>query len=180
MIYSADMTPEQYNKTDELSIRNIEFHSDNINTTVKNINNIIFVLAAGTFAVSISFIGYLKTAPKDPCLLILAWGFLLGAICGNVSVHYLSSKSSGRYIKEINDYRANNFTPHWNMTETKDETIKLIRKWTNGLTIFVFLCLFLGLVFLMAFGGINLVSQGSSQQDIVNYTPTQDIFTTTS
>ena len=153
------MTPEQFHKhAEEVSSRNIEVLGEISNTAVKNINNIIFVISAGTFAVSISFIGYLKTPPHDPALLIIAWIFFICAICGNVAVHYIVTMVSEIRIREINEYRVSGFNPKWDMLESKNPKAKSLKILGKRITYFIFLFIFLGLVFLVCFGGVNLFS----------------------
>lgn len=164
---------EQFEHFEKISFENIKTNKDIHLNTVKTLNSIIFTIGAGTFAVSISFMGYLKVAPEHPWVLIWSWIFFFATICGNVVVHVLSSFIAVRLIKELNDHRKNNFMPPWDMRTTRDDKTKSMQKWANGLSIFVFSCLFIGIVFLMVFTGINLLSQHPTSPDPIycsNYT----------
>jgi len=155
------MTPEERRReADILSLDNIRVHRDNANSTVKNVNHIIFVLSAGIFTVSINFIGQLKTLPKYPWLLISSWVFLFLTICANVTVQYLDVKRSEKMIAELNAHRQSNFSLAWNMAESRDPVVRAILPWLKKLTYAVFTFLFLGFVSLILFGAINLLSQG--------------------
>ncbi|MDQ5954872.1 MAG: hypothetical protein QG583_800 [Patescibacteria group bacterium] len=152
------MTPEKFKEIDTLSLDNIRMYRDVSNTAVKHVNNIIFIISSGTFVASISFIGYLKTTPKYPWLLIFAWVFFFSAICGNVIVHYLSAKRSDRGVIELNNYRKEGFEPFWNMVESRDPKVNLMTRWANRITFFVFSCIFFGMAFLIAFGAVNILN----------------------
>jgi len=70
------LTDEQLQYQEGLSIRNIDRHLKTSDYAFEEINKIIFVMATGTFVLSISFIGYMKVGMIHPILLIWAWIFL--------------------------------------------------------------------------------------------------------
>lgn len=159
------MTPEKTLENDRISIANIGVWRDNLNTAVKSINNIIFVVSTGTFAISISFIGYFQKILNYPWLLILTWAFLLIAICGNVAVLFLTSKIAEKWIKDLNDYRQSSFTPHWNMGESRNPRVKVFYDWSWWITYVVFSSIILGLLTLFLFCSINLLSRDNSNKE---------------
>ncbi len=150
----------------EAAEKNFLMHHEIKNDAIKSINNIIFVVGTGTFVLSISIIGYFKTALAFPCLLIISWLCLLLAIIGNVAAQWYTVKASLRNQKLINQWINSGFkTPEkWNMDTSSDPEIKKFTRIGYKLSKWVVILLILGLFMLFAFVSINLIVQNKQYQ----------------
>lgn len=140
----------------EINLRNFEAHEKSKQYGVSSINNIIFLISTGTFVLSISFIGYVKTILLHPKLLVLSWVLLAIAIAGNVVSHIVTIELAKRNQDLINN--PSTFEPY--APGSKDD--RIIMNWsTIGRWAFsvVIVALAAGLLSLIVFGSVNLLHQ---------------------
>jgi hypothetical protein len=159
------ITPERKKYLEEFSLRELDSQKKTSENAVENINKIIFTVSAGTFVLSISFVGYLKSEIVWPWLLIAAWVFLAGCLAINTYAHWLTYNRSTLQMKHINASRSKGFEPEWGETMEKDGY--LMKTWprlASRVLVGVFTLLVAGIVCLISFAAANLLSQNGLQQ----------------
>lgn len=163
-------TPERQEYLERLSISNIDIHRETQAYGIEELNKIIFVVSTGTFVLSISFIGYLKTEVTHPWLLIFSWIFLILAITCNVAAHLITVFVADRRMTHLNTSRKRNYDPHWETLTADDKSMHWWIKQAKRINIAVWLFLSGGLFFLLWFGGSNLLVQNAlyHEQNIQN------------
>ncbi len=154
---------------DKLSLRSRASQLKTQRNAHAAINKIIFTVAAGTFVLSISFIGYLKNEIAWPWMLIAAWIFLAICLLVNMYAHWLTYDFAKRSIEHIDFSRSNNYIPTWNKLIAEDEY--LMKKWPKKaaiIFIIVLILLILGVTCLIFFAGKNLLIQNDFHHIIIN------------
>lgn len=162
------LTQEWKEYFERLSMENLKLQQAQKDYATSELNKIIFIIGTGTFVLSISFIGYLKTSPEHPWLLIASWIFLVLAIAGNVLAHSFSAKVAERKIEHLNTSRISGFMPHWETLTESDKDIMWWRKYGAFITVFVWFSLAGGLLALLLFGGSNLLAQNAIKEAGIN------------
>jgi len=140
--------------------RNFDRHQEIKSTTIKSLNNTIFLLSTGTFVLSMSLIAYLKSEIFYPRLLVLAWLFLLLAIAGSAWAQWCMASCSIQNQNLLNDWVKSAFTvpgPNWNMDTSKDEKIQKATKLGKFLTKLTIFFVVSGLLSLFFFASINIL-----------------------
>jgi hypothetical protein len=162
------LTPKQLDHLIEVTDRNLSMHQETKNISYKALNNIIFGVSTGTFVLSISLIGYLKTTIYFPILLVLAWVALIVAIIGNYYAHVLTISQSRRQMQLINGFRASGFqNAHMFDTDVVANDSELNQNVKVGriANMAVLISLGLGLLFVFLFAAINLLAQNEVRKD---------------
>ena len=160
------LTEQRKEYLESLSLKAYEFQMGMRNYALSELNKIIFVLGTGTLVISISFIGYLKTIIVMPWLLIASWIFFVMAIASNISAHLITYRTSNKKMDAINQSRSSGFTTDWNTND--DEESKKLKKWGQRINWVVFISLGAGMLFLLTFCAVNLLTQNQlRRQEVV-------------
>lgn len=141
---------------EDLSLKNHKLQKDLLDTAVAELNKIIFVLATGTFILSISFIGYLKTEIVWPWLLIASWVCFAGALFCNIFAHLVTYTLSDKRLTAINNSRSSGFQKDWDVENREDITKWKKKGKTVNYAVFIFLAA--GILLLLIFGAGNLLA----------------------
>lgn len=162
---NMSIAPERKEYLEKFSLRELDYQKSVKDKAVESINRIIFTVAAGTFVLSISFVGYLKSEIVWPWLLIAAWIFLAGCLAVNTYAHWLTYHFADLQIGHINRSRSKGFEPEWVKTIKKDKYLmKIWPKIADRVFVAVFTLLVAGIVCLIFFAGINLLAQNGLRQ----------------
>jgi len=158
------MTPEEKRKYfEELSLFDFKSQLAVVDYASSELNKIIFYLGTGTFVLSISFIGYLKTKILHPYVLIASWVCFIIVIVGQIINHRLSKKVANRKIDLINKSRVSGFTILWQNETNKDPDIIKWIGYASKIEKIVIFFLAIGLILLLSFGAINLLARNTFQ-----------------
>lgn len=143
----------------DIAIRNISIFQEEQAYSTREIQKILFTLSTGTFVLSISFIGYVKTSLVDPGLLILAWVFLGLAIFWHTLLHYQAEEIARIKVRHANAARTQNNTPP--LEERLSVDGDFLQKSDSAFVTrrLAMSCMTLGLVCLMLFTIMNLMQQ---------------------
>ena len=147
------LAEEQVNRGYDLLQELINFH-------YRAVHNVVLVIGTGTFALSISFIGYIRETPEHPELLIASWVLLALTLVLKTSSHMLGSKIAEDAQSLLVEYRdagyfssIPNFDP-LNPTNRKIDDLRTRREWIDCLTL---IALALAIIFLIIFASVNLI-----------------------
>jgi hypothetical protein len=156
---------------EKLSARDFESQQKVKDYTGGELNRIIFYLSTGTFVLSMSFIGYLKTEVVYPYLLIWSWIFFSLAILGQMVGHWVSKQSADRRQVLINESRKSNFKTFYQETTDSDTLVKRYKKIGSISDILIVCFLILGISFLLFFGASNVLNRNNICNQISQQNP---------
>jgi len=152
----------------DVSDTNLNRHSNNMMGAFQSMNNIIFIVSTGAFALTISFVGYIKTYIYNPLILLISWIFLFLAITFNFIAHWITAQLSKRSMELTNEWRSSGFPDPKNHIKNMANDKKIIRykKMANIDNILVLIFLPLGIISLISFAWINFSTQNNLNKNI--------------
>lgn len=158
------MEKEKLDHLRDVSMKNLEMHNEVMSNAYKTMNNIIFVVSTGSFVLTISFIGSLKTHIYYSFLLLISWIFLFFTITLNFVAHWITAQSSLRSNELTNEARTTGFPDGGNFNKKSKVDSKIIKYkiWAKIVNTCVLVFLPLGIISLICFSWMNLISQNKT------------------